>query len=84
MTTVSIEHNLADFELETTLEKALRSVRLGIQRPDRKFRNPAMEQIAKDATQVLSKQMDAMIADMERIIWYKKGLAHWRLNADSE
>lgn len=68
MPTVNIEHNLADYELEETLEKALRSVRLGIQRPERKFRNKAMEEIATGATRIFSKQMDDMLADMEGII----------------
>lgn len=68
MPTVNIEHNLADFELEETLEKALKSVRLGIQRPERKFRVPAMEAIATEATRIFGSQMSAMITDITKVI----------------
>jgi len=68
MATVNIEHNLTDYELEETLEKALKSIRLNIQRPDRKFKDPALEEIATKATRVFASQMNALVADISEVI----------------
>ncbi len=68
MATVNIEHNLTDYELEETLEKALKSVRLNIQRPDRKFSDPILEEIATGATRVFANQMNALVADITEVI----------------
>lgn len=68
MPIVNIEHNLMDFELQETFEKALKSVRLGIQRPDRKFKEQALEHSAAKATKIFAKQMESMVSDMEKVI----------------
>jgi len=68
MTSVNFEHNLSDYELEETLEKALHSVRLGIQRPKRKFRSPALEAMAVGSTMAFSSQMNSMVAGIEEVI----------------
>lgn len=68
MATVNIEHNLSDFELEEALEKVLKSVRLNIQRPDRKFKAPALEEIATEATRVFAGQMNTLVTDITEVI----------------
>ena len=68
MREVKIEHNLADYELEETLEKAIRSVRTKIQRPTRKFRQPAMETVAKRVTVHFDAQVRQMMKRIEAVI----------------
>ncbi|MBI9086809.1 MAG: hypothetical protein JEZ11_24645 [Desulfobacterales bacterium] len=63
-----MEHNLPDDMLEEVLTKALHAVRLGIQRPARKFRAPAMEQFATSATRVFKTQMSALMTDIQGLL----------------
>ena len=68
MAAVSFKHNLQDYELEETLEKALGSVRQKIQRPARKFRYPAMETVARRVTVNFDDQMRRMMKRIEAVI----------------
>ena len=68
MPEVRIEHNLADYELEETLVKALGNVRTQIQRPARKFRQPALETIARQVTIHFDDQLRKMMRRIEAVI----------------
>jgi hypothetical protein len=68
MKTVTMEHNLMDYELEDTLEKALGEVRTKIQRPERRFRQPAMETISKRVRLQAGDEMRRMLKRIEAVI----------------
>ena len=68
MGSVKIEHNLSDAELTEVLEKALVSVRTKIERPARKFRQPAMETVAKRVTSQFDAQFSKMMKRIEKVI----------------
>jgi hypothetical protein len=68
MPIVELEHNLQDFELEETLEKALGSIRQKIQRPARKFSQPALEELARAVTGQFDGQMKKMTKRIEAVI----------------
>ena len=68
MKSVNLEHNLEDYELEETLEKALRGVQETIQRPERRFRDPFMETLAERSTEVFSRQITRMNEVIKQVI----------------
>jgi hypothetical protein len=68
MQPVTLEHNLTDFELEETLEKALGTLRMKIQRPQRKFHQPAMETVSKRVRAHCDDQTKRMLKRIEAVI----------------
>ena len=68
MPQVTLEHNLTDYELKETLEKALSSVGTKIQRPGRKFPQPALETVARRVTVHFDDQLRKMMRRIEAVI----------------